>query len=109
MDFRIHSTTIASHFLRAVAEGRADPCAQTDTAIALARRVQAADAMLGPVCCADLHDRTVEDMAGCAYVIGTVVDTLTEQGRYRMDHDEAILWSAPAREISIAGFGLLCR
>lgn len=107
MDIRIHSTTLARHLLMARAQGRVALSRAATEAFQRAEAILAADAILGSICDAELHDALVPQMAENAYAIGLIVRGLDDVSLIDILPDERILWSTPALELSISGFGVL--
>lgn len=109
MDIRVHAVAIALHIIAARDDGRVALSRAASDAFERADAIMEADAVLGAVCCADLCDALIPQMAENAYVIGTIVQNLDAVGLIDVLADERIFWSDPALEISISGFTLLAR
>lgn len=104
MDIRIHAVGTANQILAARRDGRVALSRAATQAFACAEAILEADAMLGAVCCADLHDAMIPQMAQNAYAIGTIARELDAMQLIDMDADDRIFFSDNAVEMSMSGF-----
>jgi len=109
MDIRAHTTTLARILLAAREEGRVALSHAATEAFERAEAILAADAILGTVCDAELHEALAPQMAENAYRIGLIVRGLDDVQLIDILPSERLFWSEPALELSIGGFTLVVR
>lgn len=104
MDIRIHAVGTANQILAARRDGRVALSRAATQAFACAEAILEADAMLGAICCADLYDATIPQMAQNAYAIAVIARDLDGMQLIDMDGDDRIFFSEKAVEMSMSGF-----